>query len=237
MENFKEKLIEKAKNYEIELSLAQAESFEKYKNILVEWNKVMNLTAIVEEEEIIVKHFIDSLMCIKYIKPGDSLIDVGTGAGFPGIPLAIYYGSDVKITLLDSLNKRINFLNEVVKQLNLKNVVTIHARAEELSHDANYRETFDVVISRAVAALNILAEFNVPYLKVGGTALFMKGSSIKEELDNAKKAFKVLSLENINIIEYTLEKEILHTIIEAKKSKKNDNKYPRIFGKIKKEPI
>ncbi|MEG0073672.1 MAG: 16S rRNA (guanine(527)-N(7))-methyltransferase RsmG, partial [Clostridia bacterium] len=110
MENFKEKLIKKAKNYEIELSLVQAESFEKYKNILVEWNKVMNLTAIVEEEEIIVKHFIDSLMCIKYIKPGDSLIDVGTGAGFPGIPLAIYYGSDVKITLLDSLNKRINFL-------------------------------------------------------------------------------------------------------------------------------
>ena len=212
------------------------EQFEKYKDLLLEWNKVMNLTAITEEDEVILKHFVDSLVCTKYINPNTKIIDVGTGAGFPGLPIAIYM-PNVQITLLDSLNKRVNFLEEVKKNLNLKNVETIHARAEELAHDNNYREKYDYVVSRAVANLATLSEFDLPYIKVNGMAVIMKGSNYKEEIDNAKSALKKLNSKIIKQEEYILEDEIKHSIIQIQKMSKLDNKYPRSFGKIKKMPL
>lgn len=236
MSNFREKLYNKAKEYGFELTEKMTEQFEKYKDLLLEWNKVMNLTAITEEDEVILKHFVDSLVCTKYINPNTKIIDVGTGAGFPGLPIAIYM-PNVQITLLDSLNKRVNFLEEVKKNLNLKNVETIHARAEELAHDNNYREKYDYVVSRAVANLATLSEFDLPYIKVNGMAVIMKGSNYKEEIDNAKSALKKLNSKIIKQEEYILEDEIKHSIIQIQKMSKLDNKYPRSFGKIKKMPL
>ena len=236
MSNFREKLYNKAKEYGFELTDEMTEKFENYKDLLIEWNKVMNLTAITEEDEVILKHFIDSLVCTKYIKPNTKIIDVGTGAGFPGLPIAIYM-SNVNITLLDSLNKRINFLEEVKKRLNLKNVETIHARAEELAHDSKYREKYDYVVSRAVANLATLSEFDLPYIKPNGIAVIMKGSNYKEEIENAKSALNKLNSKIIKQEEYFLEDEIKHSIIQIKKNGKLDNKYPRSFGKIKKMPL
>lgn len=236
MSNFREKLYNKAKEYGFELTEEMTEQFEKYKDLLLEWNKVMNLTAITEEDEVILKHFVDSLVCTKYINPNTKIIDVGTGAGFPGLPIAIYM-PNVQITLLDSLNKRVNFLEEVKKNLNLKNVETIHARAEELAHDNNYREKYDYVVSRAVANLATLSEFDLPYIKVNGIAVIMKGSNYKEEIDNAKSALKKLNSKIIKQEEYILEDEIKHSIIQIQKMSKLDNKYPRSFGKIKKMPL
>lgn len=236
MSNFKEKLYKKAKEYGFELTDVMLEQFENYKNLLLEWNKVMNLTAIVEEDDVILKHFVDSLICSKYLKSNTKIIDVGTGAGFPGLPIAIYM-PEVSVTLLDSLNKRINFLEEVKKTLKLENVETIHARAEELAHDVNYREKYDYVVSRAVANLAVLSEFDLPYIKVNGKAVIMKGSNYKEEIENAKSALKILNCKIVNQEEYFLEDEIKHSIIEIIKNKKIDNKYPRAFGKIKKRSL
>lgn len=237
MNEFKNKLYNKAKEYGFELTEKMLINFEVYKDLLIEWNKVMNLTAITDEDEIILKHFVDSLFCTKYIKENSKIIDVGTGAGFPGIPIAIYMQEKVNVTLLDSLNKRINFLNEVKEKLCLNNVTTIHARAEELSHDENYREKFDHVVSRAVANLAVLSEFDLPYLKVDGIAVIMKGSNYKEEIENARNALNKLNSKIIAKEEYFLEDEIKHSIIQIKKNKNIDNKYPRAFGKIKKSPL
>lgn len=237
MKDFKEKLIEEANKYNLNITFEMAERFEKYKDLLLKWNEVMNLTAITEEDEIIVKHFIDSLICTRYITNEKNLIDIGTGAGFPGIPLAIYYLNNKKVVLLDSLNKRINFLNDVVENLNLNNVKCIHARAEEYAQKAEYREKYDLVVSRAVAPLNILAEFNTPYINLYGKAIFMKGSNYKEELENSQKAFKTLNMEIQTTEEYLLNDEITHSIIIAKKIDNTPNKYPRIYGKIKKMPL
>ncbi len=237
MSDFKTKLYQKSKEYGFELTEKMLNDFEIYKNLLIEWNKVMNLTAITDEDEIILKHFVDSLFCTKYIKNNTKIIDVGTGAGFPGLPIAIYMQDKVEVTLLDSLNKRINFLNEVKQKLELNNVITIHARAEELSHDEKYREKYDHVVSRAVANLAVLSEFDLPYLKVDGIAVIMKGSNYKEEIQNAKNALVKLNSKIILQEEYFLEDEIKHSIIQIKKNKKIDLKYPRVFGKIKKSPL
>ena len=175
------------------LSESQAQQFEKYFELLVDWNEKINLTAITEEYDVVTKHFLDCLMCDKsgVISHGASVIDVGTGAGFPGIPLKIANNS-LDVTLLDSLAKRLNFLNEVIGELKLGNITTVHARAEDGGRDASLREKFDVAVSRAVANLSTLSELCLPFVKVGGYFVSMKGPGADEEIAAAKNAIKIL---------------------------------------------
>lgn len=163
-ESFSKELIEKAKKVNIEIDDKKEEQFYNYMKLLLEWNEKINLTAITEQNDIILKHFIDSITINKYIEQSNSIIDIGTGAGFPGIPLKIM-NQNKKITLVDSLNKRINFLNEVCKEISLENIQCIHARAEELASDLEYRENYETVVSRAVARLNVLIEYMLPFVK------------------------------------------------------------------------
>lgn len=236
-EEFKKVLYEKVKKIGIELKEEQLEKFYLYMNILLEWNEKINLTAITNEEEIILKHFVDSLTINKYIEEGKSIIDVGTGAGFPGIPIKILR-EDLKVTLLDSLNKRINFLNEVIEKLDLKNIECIHGRAEEFGKNKNYREKYDFATSRAVANMSTLSEYLIPFVKVGGKVLAMKGDKAEEELEEAKKAIKLLGgkVENIDNF-YLPDSDIKRNIIIIKKIEKTERKFPRKPGTPAKEPI
>lgn len=236
-EDFEKEIMEYVGELGIKLSKEQAEMFFNYMNLLLEWNEKINLTAITEEKEVIVKHFVDSLTIAKYIPEGASLVDVGTGAGFPGIPLKIIR-EDLKITLLDSLQKRINFLDVVIKELNLKNVETIHARVEEFGKNSKYRESFEVATSRAVANLSTLTEYLLPLVKVGGIAVCMKGSSIEEELETSKKAINVLGGKVSNVFEFDLPKtDIKRNLVIVDKINKTPSKYPRKPGMPSKEPI
>ena len=193
------------KNYAIELGINlnenQISQFYKYMVLLIEWNKVVNLTSITDPKDIIIKHFIDSLTVIKNISEDNTIIDVGTGAGFPGIPIKIVCPKS-KIVLLDSLNKRVSFLKEVIKELELKDIEVIHGRAEDFGRNKNYRENFDIAIARAVAPLNILLEYLVPFLKINGNCLCMKGSNCAEEIQNSTNAIKVLGGETEEIVEF-----------------------------------
>ena len=228
-------------NYLEKLNLAlteeQIEKFYNYMNLLIEWNKKINLTAIVEPKDIILKHFIDSLTIEKYIKKGETIIDVGTGAGFPGIPLKIAR-EDLKITLADSLNKRINFLNEVINKLDLKNIETIHTRAEELGKNKKYREKFDIATSRAVANMSTLSEYLIPFIKVKGRCICMKSSDIDTELENAKKAINILGCEIESKDKFNLPNSDLgRSVIILRKVKNTPSKFPRKAGTPAKEPI
>lgn len=210
-----------------------------YRDILVEWNQKMNLTGIEEEKEVFIKHFLDSISAVSngYIKNGISLIDVGTGAGFPGLPLKICL-RDIKLTLLDSLNKRINFLQEVSNTVNLEDVEFIHGRAEDFGKDSKYREQFDVATARAVAGLPILMEFCVPFVKLGGYFVCLKGPNANLELEESQKAMEVLGLEFIEKIDIELpNEELKHNILVFKKVKNTPEKYPRKAGKPAKSPI
>lgn len=191
MEEFKREFEKYLEKMSISLNKEQYDQFYAYMVLLIEWNEKINLTAITEPQEIILKHFVDSLTIAKYIEEGKTIIDMGTGAGFPGIPLKIYR-NDVKVVLADSLNKRIKFLNEVIEKLQLKNIETIHCRAEELGKNKEYREKFDYATSRAVANLSTLSEYLLPFVKLNGSGIFMKTMEIDEELENAKKAIKIL---------------------------------------------
>lgn len=236
-EDFEKEIMGYVEELGIKLSKEQAEMFFNYMNLLLEWNEKINLTAITEEKEVIVKHFVDSLTIAKYIPEGASLVDVGTGAGFPGIPLKIIR-EDLKITLLDSLQKRINFLDVVIKELNLENIETIHARVEEFGKNSKYRESFEVATSRAVANLSTLTEYLLPLVKVGGIAICMKGSSIEEELESSKKAINVLGGKVSNVFEFDLPKtDIKRNIVIVDKINKTPSKYPRKPGMPSKEPI
>ena len=231
-----EELENVAKQIEIELTKKQIEKFYNYMNLLLEWNEKINLTAIIEPKEVILKHFVDSLTIAKYIKENEKLIDVGTGAGFPGIPLSIVK-ENTDIVLLDSLNKRINFLEEIKQNLKLKNITTIHGRAEEFGKNKKEREIYDIATSRAVAPLNILLEYLLPLVKVGGKAICMKGSNI-EEIENAKNALEILGGKIEKIEEITLpNSDIKRNIIIVKKVKNTPSKYPRKPGTPSKEPI
>ena len=235
-EIFSEELEIAAKQIEIELTKEQIEKYYNYMNLLLEWNEKINLTAIIDPKEIILKHFVDSLTIAKYIKDDEKLIDVGTGAGFPGIPLSIVK-ENTDIVLLDSLNKRINFLEEVKENLKLENITTIHGRAEEFGKNKKERETYDIATSRAVAPLNILLEYLLPLVKVGGRAICMKGSNI-EEIENAKNALEILGGKIEKIEEITLpNSDIKRNIIIVKKVKNTPSKYPRKPGTPSKEPI
>ena len=232
-QNFKEKLSKKCP----ELIEEMQQQFEDYMKLLLEWNEKINLTAITEEDEIILKHFVDSLTISKYIKEGNSIVDVGTGAGFPGIPLKIAR-KDLKITLVDSLNKRILFLNEVIEKLGLGDIETLHFRAEEFGQNKKYRESFDIATSRAVANLSTLVEYLLPLVKVGGICVCMKGSEIKEELENSKKAIEILGGEVDQVEEFYLPgTDIKRSIVIVKKISYTPKKYPRKPGIPAKEPI
>ena len=223
----------------IELSEKQYEQFIKYMRLVQEWNEKINLTAITEDNDFIKKHFID---CIKAFKSdaivnAKTIIDVGTGAGFPGVPIAILH-PNAKITLLDSLNKRINFLNIVVNELGLTNVTTIHSRAEDGARNPELREKFDVATSRAVANMAVLSEFCMPYVKKGGYFVALKGPAVDEEMQNGKNAISILGGELENIIEVSIEDtDLKHNIVEIKKVKNCPKTYPRKAGTVNKKPL
>ena len=200
---FNEGLLEKASTMGVRFSVEQMDKFYKYMNLLIDWNEKINLTAIIEPNEIILKHFIDSITILKDIKDGSTVVDVGTGAGFPGIPLSIM-NPTLKITLVDSLNKRLIFLQEVINELDLKNVELVHARAEEFGRNKKYREKFDVATSRAVANLATLSEYLLPLVKINGKAISMKAGNASQEIEDAKKAIKTLGGNINNIEEFNL---------------------------------
>ena len=234
-EVFSKELKNKAEQINIILEERQIENFYKYMNLLLEWNEKMNLTAITEPNEVILKHFIDSLTIANLIEKDQKVIDVGTGAGFPGIPLSIV--KEENITLLDSLNKRIIFLEEVINKLELKNIKAIHARVEEFAKNKKERESYDIATSRAVASLNVLLEYLLPLVKVGGICICMKGSNT-EEIEEAKNALKILGGEIEKIERITLpESDITRNIVIVKKVRETLLKYPRKPGIPSKEPI
>ena len=206
-------------------------------NYLVEWNEKMNLTAIIEPNEVILKHFIDSLTINKYVEPNKSLVDIGTGAGFPGVPLGLVR-ADSEILLVDSLNKRINFLEFICNSLELDNIKCKHARVEEFAHNIEYRSKFDYATSRAVAPLNVLLEYMLPLVKINGLCVCMKGSNSIEEIEESKKALEILGGKIERVDEFNLPgTDIRRTIIVIRKIKDTPKKYPRKPGTPSKEPI
>ena len=237
IQEFSNLMIAYGKEIDIVFTEEQLQKFYQYMNILIEWNEKMNLTAIVEPKEIVLKHFIDSLTIIKYIDQNKTVIDIGTGAGFPGIPIKIVR-NDLKITLLDSLNKRVNFLNEVIKELKLENINAVHARIEEYAKNKQYRETYDIATSRAVANLTTLSEYMLPMVKVNGTAICMKGSDINQEVLKSKNSINILGGELSKIEEFILPKsDYRRNLIMIKKTKQTPKKYPRKPGIPSKEPL
>lgn len=233
--NFYKKMAEESEKIGIKLPDEQLNEFYEYMQLLLEWNEKINLTAITDPEEVIKKHFVDSITIKKYIKEENRLIDVGTGAGFPGIPLKIVDKS-IKLTLLDSLNKRINFLNEIIEKLNLKEVNTIHSRAEEYAKN-KARESYDVAVSRAVADLPILLEYLMPYVKLNGICICMKGPKAQEELERSKKAINILGGKLEKVEKITIDEEMERNLIIIRKIKDTPNKYPRKAGIPTKNPI
>lgn len=221
----------------IEMEREKIQQFYTYMNLLLEWNEKINLTAIIEPKEIIIKHFVDSLTISKYIPQGATLIDMGTGAGFPGIPLKIYR-KDIKITLVDSLNKRIKFLNEIIEKINLEEIDAVHARAEEFGKIIKYRERFDIATSRAVANISTLSEYLIPLVKEKGKCIYMKGPDIEEELQKGEKSIKILGGNISKIDTFELPKtDIKRTILIVDKVQKTPLRYPRKPGLPAKEPI
>lgn len=240
--------VEISMNYKIENNLQKIgmklddikiRQFDEYYRMLVEWNKVMNLTGITEYEDVWEKHYIDSLSIVKIqnMDHFEKLIDVGTGAGFPGIPLKIAF-PHLKVTLLDSLNKRIHFLNAVIDRLELKDIYTIHGRAEDYAKQETYREQYDVCVSRAVANLATLSEYCLPYVKIGGMFIPYKSGGIDDEIVDSEKAVKILGGKLLKVEKFELPgTDIGRSLVQIEKVKNTGNKYPRKAGMPSKEPI
>ncbi len=237
------RLIEKAAELNVELSTEQIKQFEVYYKMLIETNKVMNLTAITELDEVITKHFLDSLALAEVYpdicNPDKNLkvLDLGTGAGFPGIPLKIAF-PHLQVTLMDSLNKRVKFLQSVIDKLELCDINGVHGRAEEMARNAAYRESFDLCVSRAVANLSTLSEYCLPFVKNGGKFISYKSADIEEELDSAKKAINVLGGKLTTVKKFTLpDSDIERSFVLIDKVKNTPKAYPRKAGTASKEPI
>lgn len=236
-------IIEKSKfkdlfsSMEIPVSDKQYDKLYKYAEMLIEWNKMVNLTAILSPEDISQKHFLDSVLPFYLfdVKKGAKIIDVGTGAGFPSCPLKIFR-DDIKVTLLDSLNKRINFLKTLSDELDL-NAECIHGRAEELAHKENYREQFDIATARAVASLPMLCEYCLPFVKKGGYFIALKGGNSDDEIGASKSAIKELGGKIDKIIDYSLPNGDKRVLIAIKKISQTASKYPRNKGQITKKPL
>ncbi|GAA0745687.1 16S rRNA (guanine(527)-N(7))-methyltransferase RsmG [Clostridium oceanicum] len=228
-----------SKDVGLEFDEKRCEKFILYRDLIKEWNEKINITAIKDDEGILKKHFIDCIKIFKAtpIKTAKSLIDIGTGGGFPGLPIKIMQ-EDKKVVLLDSLRKRITFLDEVIRKLKLEDINTIHGRAEDFAKDKEHREKYDVAVSRAVANLTVLSEYCVPYVKQGGYFIAMKGPSIDQEILDSKKALSVLGCKIEDIVEVDIEgTDLNHNLLLIKKTKKTDKKYPRNPGIIKKKPL
>lgn len=238
---FKDRLSRELNRFSIILENSQINQFYQYYELLDEWNKVMNLTAITDQNEVITKHFVDSLALVKAMGEISTkefkIIDIGTGAGFPGIPLKIAF-PQLKITLMDSLNKRIKFLNEVIEQLGLKEITAVHSRAEDLGRDKDYREQYDLSVSRAVANLSTLSEYCMPFVKPGGFFISYKSGKIEEELSSAKHAIFLLGGKVNRIESFTLDgAEAERTLIKIEKVSEISKRYPRKAGVPGKEPL
>ncbi len=219
------------------LNKIQIDKFYDYAMVLIEWNKKVNLTSIVDFKEIIVKHFLDSIIIDKFVdfKGYKKLIDIGTGAGFPSIPLKIVY-NNLDITMLDCLNKRILFLKEVLNIINIKGEI-IHGRAEEISHKQEYREQYDISVARAVSNISNLVEFCLPYTKIGGYFLAFKGGDILEEVEKSKGAIDILGGKIEKIYEYDLTKDYKRSLVVIKKVSQTNTRYPRKYSKILKKSL
>lgn len=232
-------LTDKLKETGFELSQPEklAEGFDRYAEMLVDWNEKINLTAITAPDEIVIKHFVDSLLLLKAydVPKGASMIDVGTGAGFPSVPVAMVR-DDIRLTLMDSLNKRINFLKELSKTLGV-NAECVHARAEEFGNKPEYREQYDVACARAVAHLRELSEYCLPFVKVGGAFVALKSVGLEQELEEAKAAIDILGGKVEKISRFTLPDGAERAIAVIRKIRPTPKKFPRPYGKIKKNPL
>lgn len=235
--------LEKFKNGLQQLHIAlpekQMEQFLQYYELLVEKNKVMNLTAITEFDEVVEKHFLDSVSLTKQLDLHQPLkvLDLGTGAGFPGIPLKIVF-PELEITLMDSLNKRVLFLQDVISSLQLENIEAVHGRAEEAARNKKYRESFDLCVSRAVANISTLSEYCLPFVKIGGSFISYKSSTIEDELEDGKKGIDILGGKVKDVYKFTLpDSELQRSFVIIEKEKKTPKAYPRKAGTPSKEPL
>ncbi len=225
-----------AAQYGVQLSEDELSAFTVYKDLLSEWNQKINLTAIEEDKDVVSKHFVDSLSIIPFLNNSKTLIDVGTGAGFPGLPVKIAK-PDLEVVLLDSLEKRIGFLNKVINELNMEKITALHSRAEDTGNSPKYREKFDAVTARAVAALPVLLEYCMPLVRIGGIFIAMKGSSLSDK-DEAGKALNILGGTIEEVKEFYLPgSDMKRNIIVIRKLRQTPTKYPRKAGKPSKEPL
>ena len=237
MKDYNTLLFDESKKNGIELNDRQIAQFNQYYELLTEKNKVMNLTAITEYNDVVKKHFIDSMMISRIVdmRKITTICDIGTGAGFPGIPLKIVY-PHLRLSLVDSVGKRVNFLSEVVEKIGLENVETIHSRTEDLAHNPKYREKYDLVTARAVASMNVLSEYCIPYAKIGGYFAAYKSGNIEEELNNARNAANTLggTIEKIDMFDlYGMGR----SIVLIRKVKNTPKVYPRKAGTPSKNPL
>ena len=220
----------------LELNKEKYSKFFEYMNGIIEWNDKINVTAIVEPKMFIVKHFIDSLTVCKHIENKSSVLDIGTGAGFPGVPIKIA-NENCKITVIDSVNKKLNVIRDLTNKIDIKDIEIIHSRAEDLAYNKDYREKYDVVVTRAVSSLSTILEYMLPFVKLGGVAICMKGPNIEEEILNSKKALNILGGKIERIESLNIDNELDRNIIIIRKEKNTPSKYPRNGGKPLKEPL
>lgn len=236
LEEFKTLFLNECEKINIVPNDNQIEEFFKYMNGVLEWNKKINVTAITDEKMFVVKHFIDSLTINQYLEEKDKIIDIGTGAGFPSIPLKIM-NKEKEFTLIDSINKKLNVIREINKDINLDKLKIIHCRAENLANKIEYREKYDVAVTRAVSNLSTITEYMLPFVKINGIAICMKGPNYESELDNAKNAIKILGGKVEKIEKVQVDNEMERNLVIIKKIKNTPKNFPRGQGKPLKEPL